>query len=62
MDVLHCGAGVLHCVEGLLVDVCGFDAVDFALERHNLRLRLFEGVLEYFLLSEGCLCRCERER
>jgi hypothetical protein len=47
--LLHGCASVLHCVERFLVDVCGFDAVDFALEGHDLRAGLLEGVFELLL-------------
>lgn len=36
MYLFHGGACVLHGVQRLLVNICGFDAVDFALERHDL--------------------------
>jgi hypothetical protein len=52
VDLLHGGAGVLHGVKRLLVDVCGFDAVDFALERHDLRTGLFERVFELFFSAQ----------
>lgn len=42
VDVLHCGASILHSIECLLINVCGFDGVDFALERHDLGLRLLK--------------------
>ena len=60
MDVLHGGAGVLHRVERLLVDVCRLDGVYLALESHDLRLCLLERVLELLLPPEGRLCRCLR--
>ena len=49
MYVLDGGAGILHRVERLLVDVCGFDGVDFALEGHDLRAGLLERVFELLL-------------
>jgi hypothetical protein len=47
--LLHGVAGILHRVQRLLVDICGFDAVDFALEGHDLRARLLEGMFKLLL-------------
>ena len=53
VDLFHGGASVLHCDEGFLVDVCGFDGVDLLLEHGDLAVGLFEGVLVLLLAFEG---------
>jgi len=57
--LLHGRARVLHRIQCLLVDVCRLDAVDFALECHNLRAGLFERVLKLFLSPQCCFGRCD---
>lgn len=49
VDLLHGIAGILHCVERLLVDIRRLDGVDLALQRHYLVLGLLERVLELLL-------------
>ena len=56
--MLHCGAGVLHRVERLLVDVGRLDRVDFALQRHYLALGLLERVIELLLTPQRGLGSC----
>ncbi len=54
MDLLHRCAGVLHCDEGFLVDVCGLDGVDLLLEHRDLAVCLLKGVL-VLLFSLQCV-------
>jgi hypothetical protein len=58
VDVLDGFAGVLHGVQGLLVDVGGFDAADLALDGHHLRRGLLELVLEGLFAAEGGFGDC----
>lgn len=59
VNLFHCLACVLHRVKRLLVDIGGFNAVDFALQGHYLRGGLLQGVLELLLSPEGGLGGCE---
>lgn len=58
VDLLYRVAGVLHGVERLLVDVCRLDAADLALDRHHLRRRLLELVLEGLFAAQGGFGDC----
>ncbi len=49
VDLLHGRAGVLHRVQRLLVDVGRLDRGYLALDRHHLRARLVQLVLELLL-------------
>ena len=59
MYVLHGLAGVAHGIKGLLVDVGGLDGLDFALDGHDLRGRLLEGVFVGFFATEGGFRFCK---
>ncbi len=56
VDLLHRGAGVLHCVERFLVNVGGFDGVDLLLDLAYLGVGLLEGALVQLFTAEGCFC------
>lgn len=54
MHAFHRISGVVHGVQGLLVDVCRFDGIHLLFELHNLVLGLFEVFLVQLLSSQGC--------
>ncbi len=49
MDFLHSLAGILHCYQRFLIDVCGLDGVYLLLEHGYLTVRLLERVLVLLL-------------
>jgi hypothetical protein len=49
MYLLHSRASILHRIQRLLVNIRCFDTVDFALEGHDLRARLLQGMFELLL-------------
>ena len=53
MDLFHSGAGLLHCSQGLVVDIRGFDGVYLLLELHNLSCCLLEILFVDLFASEG---------
>jgi hypothetical protein len=59
VDLLHGRAGVLHRVQGLLVDVRGFDAVDLLFDLGDLRGCLLEAALVDFFAAEGGFRGCD---
>lgn len=62
MDLLHGFPGLFHGVEGRLVYVGGFDAVDVCFYLGDLRAGLVEGFFVHFFAAEGGFGGCERGR
>jgi hypothetical protein len=58
VDLFHSGAGLLHCSQGLVVDIRGLDGVYLLLELHNLSCCLLEILLVDLFASEGVLGGC----
>lgn len=60
VHALHGLAGLVHGIQGFLVNVGGLDRIDMLLELDDLILGLFEVLLVHFLSPEGGLGDCSK--